>query len=54
MSKTLSFIGISGPAHGSPGVPPFVWSKADFGATTKHYGHPDIWTFEPFYAEWNL
>ena len=54
MSKTLSFIGICGPTHGSPGVPPFVWSKADFGATTYHYGHPDVWTFEPFYAQWNL
>ena len=54
MAKSLNFIGISGPTYGSPGVPPFVWSEADFGPTTNHFGHPDKWTFEPFYTKWNL
>lgn len=54
LSETLQFISIAGPTHDDADVTPFVWSQADFGSTTNHFGHPDKWTFEPFCAEWNL
>ena len=51
ISKYLSFISIAGPTY-SEKIQPFVWSKADFGNFTNHFGHPDKWTFEPFYVKW--
>ncbi len=54
MSKTLDFISIAGPTFDHEDVTPFVWSEADFGNTTNHFGHPDKWTFEPYYHKWNL
>jgi hypothetical protein len=55
MSQNLEFIGICGPTFDLDGnVPPFVWSKADFGNSTAHYGHPDEWTFKPFQAKWKF
>lgn len=54
MSNNLEFIGISGPTFDDEDITPFVWSKADFGNTTNHFGHPDKWTFGPFTAKWKL
>lgn len=53
MSQQMNFIGICGPTYNED-VPPFVWSTADFGNSTNHFGHPDKWTFEPFYTKWKL
>lgn len=52
MSKKLGFIGINGPTYDD--VPPFIWSETDFGKTVNHYGHPDKWTFKPYYFNWTL
>lgn len=54
MIQNLEFIGISGPTWGAPNVPPFRWSTADFGNTTKHFGQPDLWTFDPLHIIWDL
>ena len=37
MNQKLEFIGISGPTHGFPNVPPFVWSLSDFNNNTNHF-----------------
>lgn len=54
MSQSLQFISIAGPTYNDADIKPFVWSQADFGNTTNHFGHPDKWTFEPFEVKWNL
>lgn len=54
MSQNLEFIGICGPTYGFPGVTAFRWSDADFGNTTNHFGHPDLFMFEPIHVKWNL
>ncbi|XP_040576253.1 putative phospholipase B-like 2 [Lepeophtheirus salmonis] len=45
-----SFIAGGGPTYDS--VEPFQWSKADFGKTTPHFGHPDKWAFKPIKVDW--
>jgi hypothetical protein len=54
MSRDMEFIGIAGPTYDEEDITPFVWSEADFGSTTAHYGHPDKWTFEPIHVKWAL
>lgn len=54
MSRNNEFIGVSGPTFDNEDITPFVWSKADFGNTTNHYGHPDVWVFSPVYIKWRL
>ncbi|CAF0754477.1 unnamed protein product [Brachionus calyciflorus] len=54
MAQNLEFIGINGPTYDDKDVPPFEWSKADFGNTTNHFGHPDKWEFEPYHFHWKL
>ena len=41
----MEFIGISGPTFDQQ--PPFQWSKVDFELTSLHWGHPDIFKFDP-------
>ncbi len=53
MAQTLEFIGIGGPTF-NDSITPFVWSEADFGNTTNHFGQPDKWEFEPFHVSWKL
>ncbi|XP_047119464.1 putative phospholipase B-like 2 [Schistocerca piceifrons] len=48
----LQFLSVSGPTTGSH-LPPFQWSKSDFGDTISHVGHPDRWTFKPILHEWH-
>ncbi|XP_067010461.2 putative phospholipase B-like 2 [Anabrus simplex] len=47
----LKFISRSGPVY-NENLPPFVWSEADFGSTTPHMGHPNVWQFEPVTHQW--
>jgi hypothetical protein len=54
MIKNLEFIAIAGPTHDDGDITPFQWSKADFGNTTNHFGHPDKWVFDPFYVKWKF
>lgn len=54
MITALNFVAISGPTYGGPNVPPFQWSKSDFGTTLPHYGQPDKHEFDPYYTNWNL
>lgn len=54
ISKSLSFISIAGPTYNDKNIKPFIWSEADFGNSTNHFGHTDKWTFKPFYVKWNL
>ena len=54
MNQKLEFIGISGPTHGFPNVPPFVWSLSDFNNNTNHFGQPDKWQFDPLHIQWSL
>jgi hypothetical protein len=54
MMRQLEFIGICGPTYDDQDITPFQWSKADFGNTTNHYGHPDLFMFEPFYVKWQF
>lgn len=44
------FIAIGGPTYDD--LPPFQWSKTDFGKDTPHYGQPDKWEFKPVTAQW--
>ena len=53
MALSLDFIGIAGPTY-NENIPPFVWSQADFGNSTNHFGHPDKWVFEPIQTKWLL
>jgi hypothetical protein len=52
--KNLNFVAISGPTHGAPNVPPFQWSKSDYGTKLNHFGQPDKFDFDPFYTNWKL
>jgi hypothetical protein len=55
MMQSLEFIAISGPTWSEQdGIEPFVWSKADFGNTTKHFGLPDKAQFRPVHVTWQL
>lgn len=45
MFKSQQFIAIGGPTYDQQ--PPFQWSKSDFGPTTPHISHPDLWKFGP-------
>ena len=38
----------------SENIPPFLWSKADFGNTTRHIGLPDKPAFLPIHVFWQL
>ncbi|XP_076344421.1 phospholipase B domain containing lamina ancestor isoform X2 [Tachypleus tridentatus] len=44
------FVAIGGPPHDP--LPPFQWSKSDFAKDEPHYGHPDLWVFEPIVYHW--
>ena len=35
-------------------LPAFQWSRVYFANDTPHYGHPDLWKFEPVTHEWIL
>lgn len=48
--QSLEMIACGGPTYDQ--VPPFQWSKADFGPTTRHVGHPDKFTFTPIVHKW--
>ncbi|GIY08069.1 putative phospholipase B-like 2 [Caerostris extrusa] len=48
--KKLQFVAVSGPTYDS--LPPFQWSKTDFGNKIKHEGHPDLWKFKPIIHKW--
>ena len=54
MARELEFIGINGPTYDDYDVPAFEWSKADFGNSTNHFGHPDKWEFKPYHFKWKL
>lgn len=55
MMRTMEFVAICGPTHNEAvGITPFVWSEADFGNSTNHFGHPDKWMFEPVQTKWVL
>lgn len=55
MSRNLEFIGICGPTFDDNNdIPAFVWSQADFGNSTNHFGHPDKWNFDPLHVKWVL
>ena len=49
-AQWLEMIAVGGPTFDD--VPPFQWSKADFGPTTRHVGHPDIFKFNPIIHKW--
>ncbi|GFS56688.1 putative phospholipase B-like 2 [Nephila pilipes] len=48
--QNLEFVAIGGPTYDS--VPPFQWSKSEFGKKIKHEGHPDLWKFKPIIHKW--
>ncbi|CAH1802558.1 unnamed protein product [Owenia fusiformis] len=50
LSMTLDFYAIAGPTHDP--LPPFDWSKADFGATTPHFGQPTVFKFDRIVTSW--
>lgn len=52
MYKNLEFIAISGPTYDE--LPAFQWSKADFAKDCPHYGHPDVYKFDPIYFNGTL
>ena len=54
MSQNFEFIAIAGPTYDNADITPFVWSLADFSNSTNHFGHPDVWKFQPFHVEWKL
>ena len=45
MFSRLEFVAISGPTYDP--LPPFTWSTADFEAECPHFGHPDVFKFDP-------
>ena len=52
MMHDLKFIAYGGPTYDD--LPPFQWSQVDFAKDTPHFGHPDLWKFEPVTHEWQL
>ena len=46
------FLAIGGPTYDD--LPPFRWSEVDFAKDTPHYGHPDLWKFDPVVHQWKL
>jgi len=53
LATTFQFLSVSGPTYNAArGLPPFRWSEVDFGATTPHVGHPDLWQFKPLTFKW--
>ena len=50
MFQNQEFLAIGGPTFDD--LPPFQWSKVDFGKDTPHFGHPDIWKFGPVQHQW--
>uniref|UniRef100_A0A4Q8K3A3 Phospholipase B-like n=2 Tax=Liphistius sp. SGP-2016 TaxID=1905180 RepID=A0A4Q8K3A3_9ARAC len=48
--QKLQFVAFGGPTYDP--LPPFQWSKTDFGKTMPHEGHPDLWKFEPIVHKW--
>lgn len=54
LSRQMQFIAVAGPPYDDGDVTPFVWSQADFGNSTKHFGHPDVWKFTPVLFKWAL
>jgi hypothetical protein len=54
MTRVNEFIAVAGPTYDDADVTPFVWSKADFGNSTDHYGHPDVWKFTPILVKWRF
>ena len=52
MIHDLKFIAYGGPTYDD--LPPFQWSKVDFANDTPHFGHPDLWKFDPVTHDWRL
>ena len=52
LATDLEFVAYGGPTYDD--LPPFQWSKVDFAYNTPHYGHPDLWQFEPVTHQWFL
>ena len=52
MIHDLEFVAFGGPTYDD--LPPFQWSKVDFGKDTPHFGHPDIWQFKPVTHKWKF
>jgi hypothetical protein len=52
LASDLEFVAYGGPTYDD--LPPFQWSKVDFAYNTPHYGHPDLWQFEPVTHQWFL
>ncbi len=50
LAGRLEFVAAGGPTFDD--LPPFQWSKADFAGDTPHFGHPDLWQFEPITHAW--
>lgn len=50
----LELIAVAGPTYDDQDITPFVWSEADFGNSTNHFGHPDKWMFKPYHIQWTL
>ncbi len=48
--RELAFVAAGGPTFDD--LPPFQWSKTDFGANVSHVGQPDLWQFEPIQHKW--
>ncbi|KAK7862395.1 hypothetical protein R5R35_004170 [Gryllus longicercus] len=51
LASRMVMMARSGPVFNAH-LPPFRWSTVDFGATTPHVGHPDLWTFPPVTYIW--
>ena len=54
LSQEHGIIAICGPTFDNEDITPFVWSQADFGNSTNHFGHPDKFAFGPFQPKWYL
>ncbi len=54
LMRSREFIAVCGPTYDDEDITPFVWSQADFGNSTNHFGHPDKWTFVPVHVQWQL
>ena len=48
----LEFVAYGGPTYDD--LPAFQWSQQDFEKDTPHYGHPDLWKFEPVTHYWRF
>jgi hypothetical protein len=54
LMRSREFVAVAGPTFDDADITPFVWSQADFGNSTAHFGLPDKWTFEPVHVQWHF